>query len=209
MAENQERRQARRQKRGALRVEEMLRAAGALFAELGYDNVTTNMIAARAGMSPGSLYQFFPNKEAIAQAFAADATDQLSRVYDAMRSSEVMSLPFQAFLDTFIDGIMAFNRNCPGYLALELGATISSALAQVLADVQQSLQARLDALMAAYWPHSTREQRQLPLLISYRLFLALLPLALQGDEEHRRAIVREMKVVLYRYWEPIFNPQSA
>jgi len=87
MAENQERRQARRQKRGALRVEAILQAAGALFAELGYDNVATNMIAARAGMSPGSLYEFFPNKEAIAQAFAADATDQLSRVYDTMLSS--------------------------------------------------------------------------------------------------------------------------
>jgi len=47
MGENQERRQARRQKRGALRVEEILQAAGALFAEIGYDKVTTNMIAAR------------------------------------------------------------------------------------------------------------------------------------------------------------------
>jgi len=209
MAENQERRQARRQKRGALRVEAILQAAGALFAELGYDNVATNMIAARAGMSPGSLYQFFPNKEAIAQAFAADATDQLSRVYDTLLSSEVLILPLQAFLDTFIDSIMAFNRNCPGYLALELGSSISPSLARVLADLQQGLQARLDALMAAYWPQSTREQRHLPLLISYRLFLAFLPLALQGDEGHRRAIVREMKVVLYRYWEPIINPQSA
>ena len=74
MGENQERRQARRQKRSVLRVEEILHAAGVLFAELGYDKVTTNMIAARAGVSPGSLYQFFSNKEAIAQAFAADAT---------------------------------------------------------------------------------------------------------------------------------------
>jgi len=63
--------------------------------------------------------------------------------------------------------------------------------------------------LAAYWPHSTPEQRHLPLLISYRLFLALLPLALSGDEEHQRAIVREMKVVLYRYWEPIMGTQRA
>jgi hypothetical protein len=98
---------------------------------------------------------------------------------------------------------------CPGYLALELGSTISSQLAFVLADVQQGVQERLDAMLAAYWPQSTREQRRLPLLISYRLFLALLPLALQGEEEHRRAVVREMKVVLYRYWEPIMGTQRA
>jgi len=209
MGENQERRQARRQKRGALRVEEILQAAGALFAEVGYDKVTTNMIAARAGVSRGSLYQFFPNKEAIAQAFATDAINHLHGVYDALLSSEVMTLPLQAFLDTFIDRIVAFNRNCPGYLALELGSTLSSSLALVLADLQQGLLARQDALLAAYWPQSTGEQRHLPLLVSYRLFLALLPLALSGDEEHQRAIVREMKVVLYRYWEPIMGTQRA
>jgi AcrR family transcriptional regulator len=209
MGENQERRQARRQKRGVLRVEEILQAAGALFAELGYDKVTTNMIAARAGVSPGSLYQFFLNKEAIAQAFAADAIEQLHRVYESMLSSEAMTLPLQAFLDTFIDRIVAFNRNCPGYLALELGSTISSSLALVLADFQQGLIVRQDALLAAYWPHSTGEQRHLPLLVSYRLFLALLPLAIQGDEEQQKAIVHEMKVVLYRYLEPIVSKQSA
>src|SRR5258706_7238705 len=167
------------------------------------------MIAARTGISGGSLYQYYPDKEAIAQAFAADATNQLHQVYDTLLSSEVMTLPLQAFLDTFIDRIVVFNRNYPGYLALELGSTISSSLARVLADLQQGIQARLDALLAAYWPHSTPEQRHLPLLVSYRLFLALLPLALQGDGENQRAIVREMKVLLYRYWEPIMETQRA
>ncbi len=209
MGENQARRQARRQQRGLLRVEEILAAAGALFAEHGYDNVTTTMITARAGVSPGSLYQYFPNKEAIAQAFAADATEQLARVYDTIWSPEVLALPLQSFLSTFIDRFIAFNRTYPGYLALELGSTLSPSLALVLAELQQGLQTRLDALIAAYWPHSTREQRQLPLLVSYRLFLALLPLVLRGDEEHQRAIVRELKAMLYRYWEPIVAGQSA
>ena len=113
MGENQERRQARRQKRGVLRVEEILQAAGALFAEVGYDKVTTNMIAARAGVSRGSLYQFFPNKEAIAQAFATDATNHLQEVYDALLSSEAMTLPLQAFLDgeIYSDHNQA-ERNC-------------------------------------------------------------------------------------------------
>jgi len=209
MGENQERRQAHRQKRGLLRVEDILSAAGALFAEVGYDKATTNMIAARAGISPGSLYQFFPNKEAITQAFAADATEHLHQVYDSMLSSEVISLPLRAFVETFIDRLVAFNRTHPGYLALELGSTISSPLAHVLADLHQGIMAHLEALFAARWPSSTQEQRRLPLLVSYRLFFALLPLVLQSDEEQQRAIVREMKVFLYRYWEPIMGAQSA
>ncbi len=205
MGENQERRQAHRQKRGVLRVEEILSAAGVLFAEVGYDKVTTNMIAARAGISPGSLYQFFPNKEAITQAFAAEATRQLHQVYDIILSPEEITLPFRDFLDAFIERLVAFNRNCPGYLALEIGSTVSPPLASALVDLRQGLLARQDAILAAYWPQSTQEQRQIPLLVSYRLFLALLPLALQGEEEQQRAIVREMKVVLYRYLEQIVS----
>ncbi len=209
MGENQERRQAHRQKRGLLRVEEILSAAGTLFAEVGYDKATTNMIAAHAGVSPGSLYQFFPNKEAIAQAFAADATDHLHQVYATMLSSDVIALPLQAFLETFIDRLVAFNRTYPGYLALELGSTLSSPLALALAEFHQGIQADLDAIFAARWPSSTQEQRHFPLLVSYRLFFALLPLVLQGDEEDQHAIVREMKVCLYRYWEPIMGSQKT
>ena len=205
MGENQERRQAHRQKRGVLRVEEILSAAGTLFAEVGYDKATTNMIAARAGISPGSLYQFFPNKEAIAQAFATDVTNRLHRVYDTLLSSEVITLPFRDFIDIFIERIVAFNRTYPGYLALELGSTLSSSLAFVLADLHQDSLARLDAIFTARWPRSTVEQRRLPLLVSYRLFLALLPLVLQGDAENQSAIVHEMKAVLYRYWEPMVS----
>ncbi len=208
MGENQERRQAHRQKRGVLRVEEILSTAGALFAELGYDRVTTNMIAARVSISPGSLYQFFPNKEAIAQAFAADASEHLHQVYDSVLSPEVIALPLEDFVDTFIDKIVAFNRTYPGYSALGIGATLSPSLALVLAGLHQDILTRQDAMLAALWPQSTKEQRYLPLLVSYRLFLALLPLTLQGDEEHRSAIVREMKAVLYRYLEPIIGTET-
>src|SRR5260370_18597713 len=209
MGENQARRQARRQQRGMLRVEEILQAAGVLFAERGYDKVTTNMIAARAGVSPGSLYQFFPNKEAIAQAFAADATEHLHRVYDTLLSSEVMILPLQVFVDTFVEVIIAFNRNYPGYLALELGSTLSSSLALVLAEFQQGLQTRLDALLAAYWPHSTPQQRQLPLLVSYRLLLAGLPPVRQGGEAEQPALRRGLTAALGWSWELSVDTRRA
>jgi AcrR family transcriptional regulator len=203
VGENQQRRRARRQQRGLLRTEEILAAAGALFAEVGYDKTTTNMIAARAGVSPGSLYQFFPNKEAIAHAYAAAATTRLREAYDSVLAPEVIALPLADFLDVFIDALMVVNRAYPGYLALSIASTISEPLALALADLQQGIFARLDALLAALWPQGTPEERRLHGLISYRLFLALLPLALGDQGEDQQAIVRELKAVLYRYWEPI------
>jgi AcrR family transcriptional regulator len=211
--ENQRRRRARRQRRGLLRAEEILRAAGAVFAEAGYDNATTKHIAARAGVSPGSLYQFFPHKEAIAQAYAADAVAQLHRLYDALLSPPLVTLPFPAFLDTLIDSLVAFNREHPGYLALTLASTLSPSLALALADLQRGVFGRVEAVFAAFWPGSTPAQRRLPGLISYRLFLAVLPLILEQPAqqgEQLEAIVREMKAMMYRYWEPIiYGPQAA
>ncbi len=54
-----------RQERARQTVAAILEAAAQLIAEDGYDATSTNRIAARAGVSIGSLYQYFPNKEAI------------------------------------------------------------------------------------------------------------------------------------------------
>ena len=47
-------------------VEAILVAAARVFVKEGYAKATTNRIAAAAGVSVGSLYQYFPSKDAIA-----------------------------------------------------------------------------------------------------------------------------------------------
>lgn len=44
----------------------------------GYDALSTNRIAARAGISPGSLYQYFANKDAIIDAVVQRYGDDLA-----------------------------------------------------------------------------------------------------------------------------------
>src|SRR5262249_49825865 len=51
-------------------VDAIVDAARELIAVEGLDRVTTNRVADRAGVSVGSLYQYFPNKEAIVAAVA-------------------------------------------------------------------------------------------------------------------------------------------
>jgi AcrR family transcriptional regulator len=54
-----------RQVRAELTRERILDAAAHIFGELGYAAGTTNRIADQARVSIGSLYQYFPNKDAI------------------------------------------------------------------------------------------------------------------------------------------------
>ncbi len=56
------------QARSRQTVNAVLEAAAQLLDREGYARLNTNAIAARAGISIGSLYQYFPNKEAICSA---------------------------------------------------------------------------------------------------------------------------------------------
>src|SRR5471030_2552700 len=60
--------QAPKRLRGRIRVAAIMDSAVQLFAEKGYDAATMTEIAAHSGTAIGSLYRFFPNKEALADA---------------------------------------------------------------------------------------------------------------------------------------------
>ena len=53
---------------GKRRVAELMRAGADVIAERGFEAATMAEIAARAGAQIGSLYRFFPNKDALADA---------------------------------------------------------------------------------------------------------------------------------------------
>lgn len=63
-------RKTAKQARAQVTVEAILEAGAQVFERLGYATATTNRIAERAGVSIGSLYQYFPSKDAILVALA-------------------------------------------------------------------------------------------------------------------------------------------
>jgi AcrR family transcriptional regulator len=65
------------QKRSRLTVDALLDATARVLVKEGYDKATTNRIAAVAGVSIGSLYQYFPSKEALIAAVIDRHTSKL------------------------------------------------------------------------------------------------------------------------------------
>lgn len=70
-------------------VRRILDAAKTVLIERGYDDATTNRIAEAAGISPGSLYQYFPNKEAIIAAVVDRYTDRIADRVTAHLSAHI------------------------------------------------------------------------------------------------------------------------
>ena len=63
------------QNRSKATVDTILTATARILIKLGFDGLTTNAVAEAAGVSIGSLYQYFPNKEALVAALIEDQLD--------------------------------------------------------------------------------------------------------------------------------------
>jgi len=70
--------------RGRERVAALLTAAEQVIEARGFEAATMTEIAAQAGASIGSLYQFFPTKEALAQTLMASFVEELSQTFEAV-----------------------------------------------------------------------------------------------------------------------------
>src|SRR5216684_3188175 len=126
-----------RRARGLQRIASILDAAETVFAEMGYDEATTNHVAAQAGISPGSLYQFFSNKEEMAQALVVRYTEELESLYGSVFSAENVS--FSIWLDQVIDPLLAFHFAHPAFHTL-LNAPLSLQAASLTRALPEGLQ---------------------------------------------------------------------
>jgi AcrR family transcriptional regulator len=193
-----------RRPRGLQRIASILDAAEVVFARMGYEEATTNHIAAQAGISPGSLYQFFSNKEEIAQALARRYTEELQQAYDSVFSVEAASLPFSLWLDQVIDTLLAFHFAHPA-LHILLNTPVSSRVTSLTHALPQEMQSRFELGFERRVPTLSPTQRGLSATMSVQFFKATLLLVLQAEEAERRLLVQELKTVLRRYLEPLFG----
>ncbi len=108
------------QARSAARVGALLDAACQTMHEVGYEQLTTAMVAERAGASIGTVYRYFPDRVAVLQAVAAR---NLERVTQALRADLAKSAPatVNAALRTALDTLTRFFREEPGFRSLRVG----------------------------------------------------------------------------------------
>ncbi|WP_018654052.1 TetR/AcrR family transcriptional regulator [Actinomadura flavalba] len=108
------------QRRSAERVQRMLDACAGILDEDGFDGLTTTRIAQRAEVAIGSVYQFFPDKRAVAQALALRNFEQFGdRVAARLAGGgfDDWSDSVGAIIAVFVD----MHRTVPGFRVLRFG----------------------------------------------------------------------------------------
>src|SRR5512147_2903026 len=92
-----------KQQRSQQRVEQILRSAAEVFAEVGYEAATTHVIAARAKTAIGSLYQFFPDKLAIFHALEERHMEQVTAIHRQLMTPQMAQAPLEQMIQQIVE----------------------------------------------------------------------------------------------------------
>lgn len=188
------------QPRGQRRIEAILDAAERVFAVVGYEATSTNQIAAEAHTSIGSLYQFFPNKEAILRALVARSQEQMRAVLDGVFSSDPRDeLSPDELLDRLLDPLITLYARGYRMLALFVALPRIGDGAQAGEPLVEEIIWRLDARLARRMPGLSPERRELSVRMIVETVRALMPLMTTAEGQVRPEAVTELKRMLRAY----------
>lgn len=106
------------QQRAQKRRNQILEVTAELLEEVGQDDLTTILVAKRAGMSVGTLYHYFPNKYAIMYALAEQWVGEMDIALQELESEAIESLSLKRFVERCVDRMRLVYINQRGLLPL-------------------------------------------------------------------------------------------
>lgn len=197
-------RNAPRQARSIARVEVLLDAAESVFEEVGFDAANTNLVAERANVPVGSLYRWFPDKGALAEALTDRYLGKLQELYAELAVGVDPSDRISAFLHGFLDRLVTLVRSQPALPALLVSALVpggrSSAGERLRAGLRREVRTLIDLRIPGIPTVIRDETAEVCVTLTHLVIAA----AGDDDEERRTIMVAEYIDVLIAYLEAKF-----
>ncbi|KRE30750.1 TetR/AcrR family transcriptional regulator [Agromyces sp. Soil535] len=108
------------QRRSTQRLDALLDAAAEIVDETGFQRLTTQMVAERAGASIGTVYRYFPDRVAVLHALRERSIRRFrERVADDMERTELRT--WWDVVDVALDACTALYRDEPGFTVVHAG----------------------------------------------------------------------------------------
>ena len=184
--------------RGVQRVAELLDAGAGLFAENGYEATTMTQIAKRAGASIGSLYQFFPSKELLAEALFARYVERVTSMLEDL-SKRAPGLPPKGLADRLVDLMLDVRKD------RDSAAALSGSVSGIV-ERRQSLRGanrrQIAAILRAANP-KLREKAADEASAMIGHVLKLVPMLAKEQEDGGQPLVAQVRTMLAAYIERV------
>ncbi|MFG1998450.1 TetR family transcriptional regulator [Spirillospora sp. NPDC048911] len=186
------------QRRSAERVQRMLDACAEILDEDGYDGLTTTRIAQRAEVAIGSVYQFFPDKRAVAQALALRNLE----LFGQRVSRQLAEGAFTHWSDTvgvIIDIYVDMHRKVPGFRVLRFGDVADINLLDSAADNNAVVADRIRTMIVDNFAVTDTPQLALALAISVETADAVFKMAFRRNPDGDPEILAEAERLIHGY----------
>lgn len=178
----------------------LLEAAAEVFAEEGVQAASVQAIAERAGASIGSLYHFFPNKQALVLAVAERCMQECLRENAAATSADMLALPVEQVLGKVFEGQVALQRRMPVWAVMtEALATIPEARPLHLR-MSRVLVEQVEGFLALRAPAMSPERRQAAARFSVVAIEGVLRLEQGLTPAAFAAVIAEAKRAMVQYF---------
>jgi len=102
-----------KQDRARHTVATLLEAAARVLVERGWDGFNTNAVAARAGVSIGSLYEYFPNKQALVDAVANEHLARGQAMLEQSQADDRPPMTLEQLVHALVQGFVKIHRDDP------------------------------------------------------------------------------------------------
>ena len=200
-----------KQVRSQERVKQILDVAEQLFLEVGYESTTTRAIAARARVSVGSLYQFFPDKEAILKALSVRYMETQYQRFLDLHTSDAATLSLGRYVDQIIDVFDQFYTDYPGSRAIfeQLLDTITWSAIEKIDDFDYQVIDELARSFHSRKPSLSLQKCEHMAMIVTKTITELLWLSLSGNQEFRQELVAETKLLILSYLQHYLDEDNS
>lgn len=193
-----------RQERARATWDAILDATAEILRSHGYDGITTNKVADAAGVSVGSLYQYFPGKDALVIALLLRYAEAQRAVFFGAVNA-VADAPIPDVIDAVIDALVAQEEADP-QLAFVLMNQLPRVgeMGKVVAYTEEMLTAPLEAFFAARRAElADLDPGAAALLLTHAVPPLLQRMRLRRPPPaERRAVFRELRRMLLGYLSP-------
>ena len=186
------------QERSAARVQRMLNACAEIVEELGYEGLTTTLLAERAGVAIGSVYQFVPDKRAVVQALTQrNLNSYLSKLGQKLTDGGFSH--WQEVVDAAIDEYIEMHRSAPGFRVLHFGDVVDRHLLAADRDNDGVIARSLGEVIVEHGKVKSGPELDLAMLIAVTTGDALIKLAFRQDPEGDPEILSQAKLIIRDY----------
>ena len=190
-----------RRERGRRRVAALLESAACLFAEKGYDAVTMTEVAAGAGAPIGSLYQFFPSKEALADALLDRFGERLRDALDGI-AERATSLTVPELADALLNVLAGLEDERAAARVLIESRQEASARA---AELKRSLRQQVAQILRARTSGLSRQRADTMACVVVELMKAAARQSAERQPATREDVVKELKRLATLYLMSLAN----